>query len=210
MIIDCISDLHGYEPQLPGGDLLLLAGDYTAGNKIIQWNNFFEWLINQPYRKKILIAGNHDGLLSSSFSKTEIDFEYLCDSGTKFEGLNIWGTPWTPWFHGVNPACKFFMANKTHLEKKFKLIPENIDILITHGPMFEVLDENKNKFNCGSYSLKNHINRSTPKFHICGHIHEQGNKQKIYEYEGKKITCINCSYVNEEYEPCNSYVRISL
>jgi len=27
MIIDCISDLHGYYPELEGGDLLIIAGD---------------------------------------------------------------------------------------------------------------------------------------------------------------------------------------
>lgn len=30
MIIDCISDLHGYYPELGGGDLLIVAGDLTA------------------------------------------------------------------------------------------------------------------------------------------------------------------------------------
>ncbi len=30
MIIDCISDLHGYYPKLEGGDLLIVAGDLTA------------------------------------------------------------------------------------------------------------------------------------------------------------------------------------
>jgi Icc-related predicted phosphoesterase len=30
MIIDCISDLHGAQPKLEGGDLLIVAGDLTA------------------------------------------------------------------------------------------------------------------------------------------------------------------------------------
>ena len=30
MIIDCISDLHGFYPKLEGSDLLIIAGDLTA------------------------------------------------------------------------------------------------------------------------------------------------------------------------------------
>jgi len=30
MIIDCISDLHGYTPSLSGGDVIIVAGDLTA------------------------------------------------------------------------------------------------------------------------------------------------------------------------------------
>ncbi len=30
MIIDCISDLHGFKPNLNGGDLLIIGGDLTA------------------------------------------------------------------------------------------------------------------------------------------------------------------------------------
>ena len=33
MIIDCISDLHGFFPKLEGGDLLIIAGDLTARDK---------------------------------------------------------------------------------------------------------------------------------------------------------------------------------
>ena len=60
MIIDCISDLHGHFPDLRGGDLLLIAGDLTARDIEPEYFKFFDWLDEQKYRKKILIAGNHD------------------------------------------------------------------------------------------------------------------------------------------------------
>jgi predicted phosphodiesterase len=102
MIIDCISDLHGYYPQLEGGDLLIVAGDCIADNKIAHWAEFFGWFKKQNYRKKVLVAGNHDNFLFQGMVKTKeqaefcaelrdiendepIDYDYLCDSGIEFE-----------------------------------------------------------------------------------------------------------------------------
>src|SRR4051812_46364686 len=101
MIIDCISDLHGYYPQLKGGDLLIVAGDLTESDKTIQYGQFSDWLHRQKYGKKVLLAGNHDNLFEESgFEKIQdsykdIGIEYVCDSGTEFENIKIWGTPWT-------------------------------------------------------------------------------------------------------------------
>lgn len=235
MIIDCIADIHGFEPKLPGGDVLILAGDYTAADKMTQWGKFFEWLKKQPYQKKVLIAGNHDGFFESSFPKTQKeaddfkeiqeflieigqierpDFEYLCDSGTELmvngSQLKIWGTPWTPLFHGVNPKCTAFMLDESKLDEKFKCIPNDIDILISHGPMRHMLDSNYDGYACGSFSLKKHIDRVKPLFFICGHIHEQGGSALNYKHDDKVTWCVNCSYVNEKYKPVNSYFRIEI
>lgn len=226
MIVDCIADLHGYKPNLPGGDLLILAGDYTARDKIPEWCDFFKWIKEQPYRKKVLIAGNHDGLFETGFPKSQKeadelkevqeylnfkeDFEYLCDSGTEFEGLNIWGTPWTPWFHGVNPKCKAFMDSESYLQKRFSLIPNNLDILITHGPMLHILDANADGYACGSKALREEIDRARPRFHVFGHIHEQGNNQLMYKHVGPNTWCVNCSYVNEHYKPVFNHMRLEL
>src|SRR6185436_18921144 len=110
MEIDCISDLHGHYPKLEGGDLLIVAGDLTATDTEYQHDDFFVWLNSQPYKKKIFIAGNHDNYLQKNnekFIKTlqKSDLEYLYDSGTEFEGLKVWGSPWTNWFPQVNPKC---------------------------------------------------------------------------------------------------------
>ncbi len=225
MIIDCIADLHGYEPILPGGDLLILAGDYTAEDTLIQWAKFFRWLKEQKYERKILIAGNHDGTLETSFPKNEkeaidlqeeiesdepIDLEILCDSGTEYKGLNIWGSPWTPWFHGVNPKCESFMDSESYLEERFNKIPQGTDILITHGPMHQILDANSDGHTCGSYSLREAVDRVKPRFHVFGHIHEQGGKRLMYKHHGSNTWCVNCSFVNERYIPKFRHVRLSV
>ena len=143
MIIDCISDLHGHYPHLEGGDLLIVAGDLTAKDTQAEYLHFFRWIAKLNYRKKILIAGNHDNWIEQNdFPLQSIaDFNYLCDSGTEFEGLKIWGSPWSLWFKGINPRCKAFTGSEKDLEKKFKLIPDNIDILVTHSPPKGIFDK---------------------------------------------------------------------
>ena len=77
MFIDCISDLHGYHPELKGGDILLIAGDLTASDKAYQHDAFMEWLIEQDYRYKIYIAGNHDNYLKCQGWHVHYIFMYL-------------------------------------------------------------------------------------------------------------------------------------
>ena len=56
MIIDCISDLHGYYPELEGGDLLIVAGDLTARDDENEHEiEFAQWFLTQRYKYKIFI-----------------------------------------------------------------------------------------------------------------------------------------------------------
>ena len=147
---------------------------------------FLQWLYEQPYSKKILIGGNHDNWLIgnndrqhlrriSGYDKDDVEFDYLCDAGTEFEGLKIWATPWTHTFKGMNPKCKAFTSDtEVELNEHWSLIPDNVDILISHGPSWGLNDKNKHGENCGSKSLThwiaNHVD--SLKIFLCGHIHE--------------------------------------
>ena len=233
MIIDCISDLHGFYPILMGGDLLILAGDYTAADKLTQWAEFFQWLKKQEYEKKILIAGNHDNFLANGMPanekaaavreiqdlidlKEDEDFEYLCDSGTEFEGLKIWGSPGTPWFQKVNHKCQAFMQRDLDLWDCWDKIPAKVDILITHGPAYGILDgieqEDGSMYHCGSKSLYNWLKYvERPRVHICGHIHEgYGIEEHFVTYNDEMMLSVNCSYIDGKYRPMNKPIRIEL
>lgn len=220
MIIDCISDLHGEFPELSGGDLLIIAGDLTTNDTPKAWMNFYEWLDKQEYKKKIYISGNHDNFLVNCLTTAKAkllnlneepeDREYLCDEQTEFEDLKIWGSPWSPWFHGVNPHCKAFMGSENDLKKKYDLIPNDIDILITHGPPMHVLDKNNRDISCGSYQLREALERIRPMLHVFGHIHEQGDKQLIFKHAGLNTICVNASIMDENYDPVNKPIRIIL
>lgn len=208
MIIDCISDLHGNCPKLEGGDLLIVAGDLTALDTQSQHMHFMSWISQQDYKKKIWIAGNHDNyLVGTKFIPIKnLGMEYLCDSGTEFEGLKIWGSPWTKTFPGMNPHCKAFTVDtEEELAEKFSLIPGDTDILITHSPPFAMLD-----CTChgpvGSLELNYAIAKTKARLIVFGHIHEQGGQ--VNDLIHTKF--VNASIVNERYEHVNKPVRIVL
>lgn len=218
MKIDCISDLHGHFPELQGGDVLIVAGDLTATDSIHDHDLFFDWLSIQNYKYKIYAAGNHDNLISTGKCSTPKHFDstYLCDSGSAFEGLKMWGTPWTKTFPGMNPKCKAFTCDtEEQLAEKFALIPNDIDILISHGPPYGILDEVQDYesgkvINTGSMALRDALDRVKPEYLIFGHIHEHGGKSLVYKHQGPNTLCVNASYVNEKYKPVNMPVRIGL
>lgn len=227
--IDCISDLHGNYPQLEGGDLLLIAGDLTSRDLQKEMNFFFEWIGKQNYRKKIFIGGNHDNMLQQLgddvmlYAREVVGLreemaEYLCDTGTEFEGLKIWGSPWTSQFPGINPnCCAFTRPYLVDLKDRWDLIPDDVDILITHGPPFSILDRVAVEFDAsvGDIQLLETLEkRINPKVHVFGHIHEMGGQKIIYKRPGygseNHTTCVNASVVDERYRHVNPIIRLEL
>lgn len=229
MIIDCCSDLHGEYPTLMGGDLLIVAGDITACDKLNQWKEFFQWLKKQPYDKKIVIAGNHDGFFKSGFPMNQkeandlkevqdflkvmgedidVDFEYLCDFGTEYKGLKIYGSPWTPEFCNWH----FMLPRGEQLKEKWDLIPDDTDILITHGPAMGILDSvyrvaYSKLDRVGCADLRDAVERVRPKLHVFGHIHASYG-HTILKLEDKHVICVNAAHMNEDYEAVNPPIRI--
>lgn len=223
MIIDCCADLHGHYPELEGGDLLIVAGDLTAHDTESHLRGFEGWLLSQgsaKYKKIVVIAGNHDNSFyelwrsaCTPYLSVLPQITYLCDSGTEFEGLRIWGSPWTKSFEGMNPKCKAFtLDSEEELAEKWKLIPDDVDILITHSPPWGYFDH----VDCepvGSQSLLQVILRIRPKLCIFGHIHEGGggSTQLSYWSDNPIVTkMVNASHVNEHYEPVNKPIRVIL
>lgn len=226
MIIDCISDLHGYYPKLEGGDLLIVGGDLTASDDHKHINQFKDWVIGLDYSKIVIIAGNHDNWIQERFlingdkpSWNHSSLTYLEDCGTEFEALKIWGSPWTLTFEGMNPHCKAFTVDtEGELAEKWALIPDNVDILVTHCPPYGMLDQVMRENyehgiawdefeSTGSHSLGLKIAKINPKLVVFGHIHEHG--AKTIQGKGGCIL-VNASHVNERYEPVNKPVRVIL
>lgn len=210
MIIDCISDLHGFLPELQGGDLLIIAGDLTARDLKSQYEIFNDWLRKQNYKKIVIIGGNHDGFLEKNAVEGRFFSVgyYLEDAQTEFEGVKIWGSPWTPTFYDWH----FMKDRGKEIREKWELIPKDTDILITHGPPYGILDKveisskgDKSK-HAGCMDLMDIIpTLPNLKLHVFGHIHESPGVEEI---RGTKF--VNATIMNQSYKPVNKPIRIIL
>lgn len=203
-----ISDTHGRHSKLklPKGDVLLHAGDISFKGRKSEVVDFLQWFSAVPFRHKIFIAGNHDFYFEKE-SPAEIEklipenIVYLNDTETEVEGIRIWGSPVTPWFHNWAFNRKRGAQIRTHWNK----IPVNTDIIMTHGPVYGVLDQTKEETHTGCMDLLQTVETIKPKVHLCGHIHEgYGNVKR------KGITFINASLLNETYELLNAPIAFTL
>lgn len=203
-----ISDTHNKhaELKLPSGDALIHAGDMSMGGNEYEILAFLDWIVIQNFQYKILIAGNHDffferesnELIQSIIPKGVI---YLNDSGIEIGGLKIWGSPITPWFFN----WAFNRHRGEPINRHWDLIPDDTDILVTHGPVFRILDKTMRGEHVGCKDLDEKVLQVKPKVHICGHIHEAyGTLDKA------ETKFINAGVVNERYIVRNKPVEFEL
>ena len=210
--ITFISDTHGLHSlvtdDLPGGDILIHSGDIM--NSVLYESelvSFCKWYDNiSGYKYKIFIAGNHDRLLENNPERSkEIINEYnsityLQDEEIIIDGIKFYGSPWQPEF--CNWA--FNLKRGQELKEKWDLIPEDTDVLITHGPSYgklDIVDGRSERLGCED--LKRRIESIKPKIHVFGHIHTGSsiiNGKNIYnKIEEAGIIYINASVLNEQY-----------
>jgi Icc-related predicted phosphoesterase len=197
-----ISDTHNKHASLvlPDGDILIHAGDATGRGTLPEISSFLTWFEAQPHSHKIFIAGNHDLMFEQDpdmfnmLLKEHPSIVYLEDSGVEVMGLKFWGTPWVSWCG--NWA---FCANSAERYQAWMLIPDDIDILITHSPSYKILDKCKNGDFAGCDFLKEQVlERIKPKIHCHGHIHESYGRQEI-----DNTLILNASQLNENYQITN-------
>jgi Icc-related predicted phosphoesterase len=228
MKITFISDTHSkhkkIEDDLPGGNLLIHAGDISSMGYNYEIRNFCKWFDGlSNYQNKIFIAGNHDwgfinqpvfqtsGLVELPKETKEIldefkNITYLRDSLVKVQHNNliqytVYGSPWQPEFFDW---AFNLPKNGKELETRWNDIPENIDILITHGPAYGKLDQVVGHTeHLGCELLAKRISETKPKIHVCGHIHSG------YGYRFFQDThYINASVLNERYHYANKPLSI--
>jgi predicted phosphodiesterase len=218
MRVVCVSDTHRRHEKLemPGGDLLLHAGDITRHGEREDVEAFDAWLGSLPYRHKVVIAGNHDFLfqqeprLAQSLITNAV---YLEDSGATVEGLRVWGSPWQPWFFD----WAFNLRRGQPLREKWELIPPGTDLLLTHGPPHGILDQVQKVTSkvigavtgqgdhVGCEELLLAVKRLKPRLHVFGHIHEAYG---VVEQDG--TTFVNASSCDLGYKPVNPPVVLDL
>lgn len=212
MRITFISDTHTSERnlRLPGGNILIHGGDImNSGWYYTDVMNFLKWFELQPYDELIFIAGNHD----RRFETDPLDIKnilegfpaitYLQDDWINVNGVKIYGSPWQPEFNN----WAFNLPRRgDELKEKWDSIPEDTDILITHGPPQGHLDTSGAPYNeplLGCELLRVRVDELKPKFHVFGHIHGSAGYK---EHNGTHF--INASVLNEQYEVVNDGVTL--
>lgn len=175
MKVAAFSDCHSLhrELRIPKDiDLIAVAGDWTNWGRIEEAQAFLDWLALQPAKYKVVVPGNHDficekahGLIQKTCEERGLIF--LVDREVEIEGKRIWGSPRTPWFGDY--AFVYDPADAQYLWEQ--LIPDGLDLLITHGPPFKILDETRGT-HAGCKDLLIDIEKKKPRFHIFGHIHQ--------------------------------------
>lgn len=202
MKLVAISDTHcaHEELELPEGDVLIHSGDFSHRRDSVSVRTFLKWFSGQPQKHKILIAGNHDGLFETEpgwcKSKMPDNITYLQDSACEIGGIKFWGSPWQPEFCDWH----FNLPRGQALAEKWVLIPDDTDVLITHGPPHGILDlcpdmRRQKLVHVGCKAMAKALERVKPKVHIFGHIHEGAG---VLEQDG--CTYINASSMNRNYD----------
>ncbi len=176
MKIVLMSDTHGLheDVDVPDGDLVIHAGDWTGRGTKKQAARFAAWFCALPHQHKVVIAGNHDFIAEQDPAFVRnlfVNAHYLQDEGVQIDDINIWGSPWQPEFFN----WAFNLPRGMPLRRKWRKIPSDTDILVTHGPARGRLDRTQDGVDTGCEDLLDEIEkRLYPhlKLHVCGHIHE--------------------------------------
>jgi Icc-related predicted phosphoesterase len=176
-----ISDTHGLHSQLqiPDGiDAVVHSGD--ASNYLDPYRNeselrgFIDWFAELPIQVKIFVPGNHDTSLEKGLLTRELiesrGINLLINEERTIEGLRIWGSPFTPRYGGWA-----YMKDRGTINRLWENIPEGLDVLITHGPPYGVLDATYDHHNkvelVGCSALRKRLVKVPPRFMLFGHVH---------------------------------------
>lgn len=181
MDILAISDQHGNLPEIPPCDILLIAGDVCpmhdhSLNFQLSWleTNFKEWLNKIPAKRVVMTFGNHDNVSQQkkeAVQRIGLRADLLFDETVVVDGIKIWGSPWSNWFYDWA-----WNAYEPQLKEIYSKIPDDVDIIITHGPPRGYCDTTLYADRIGSISLLERLEEMSKKVLVCGHNHEEFGK----------------------------------
>lgn len=190
MLIFATSDTHrchgalNFQDAEP--DILIHAGDACVDGTPEELKEFFEWLSLAPGARKIFVPGNHDKWLDSKDGNEWVreycrvnGIDYLCGDGVEIGGVKFWGGPWVPHYGEYG-----FMRHEEYRRDMWEMIPEDVEVLITHCPPCGVLDGLHLHTSLGMASkhvgcqpLRDRIAQLHKlKAHIFGHVHVHGGE----------------------------------
>ena len=162
--------------------------------------------------EKLVIHGNHEVAMERGPKRKEClkffddaGINYLQDSGIEINGIKFYGSPVTPTFFN----WEYNRNRGPDIKHHWDMIPDDTNVLITHGPAYGILDSVRESFRGpqGCQDLKNRINQlSNLKAHIFGHMHHNGHQ--ALNING--IQFINAAICTDDYSPDNLPMIIDL
>ena len=160
--IFAFSDTHGMYRRLSiptDADILICAGDACEGFNPADLQDFFVWYGTIPAKLRIFVPGNHDRIFNTDPVRARNlipgSIVLLESSSIEYDGIKFYSVPARPFL------------------KEPITLPNDIDFLITHGPAYGHLDRDT-----GDKNLYLAIAGARPKYHIFGHVHEEGLQRK--------------------------------
>jgi Icc-related predicted phosphoesterase len=186
---------------VPACDVLLIGGDVCpVQDHALEYQRawlvgpYSDWLRGLEAGAIVGIAGNHDFVAESDPElMRSLPWTYLFDETTEAGGLRIHGSPWTVTF--MEWA---FMKDEADLVPVWAEIPDDVDVLVTHGPPYGYGDLAVHGLNVGSETLATRLSElERLRLHVFGHIHEAGGSRDT----NGRTTIANVSYVDFDYRP---------
>jgi len=211
-----LSDTHGMHRQItvPEGDVLIHCGDFCKYGRKDEVVDFVEWLTEQPHKYIIVTPGNHDrpaeresNLVRDLFGAENMHL--LLNEDVVIEGVKFWGSPITPKFLNWS----FMRERGAPLQAVWSQIPDDVDVLITHGPPYGHGDLAPAYYTphlnvAGCLDLLNRVREiktksdwKYPRVHCFGHIHAGHGATQSNEFGD--LVFINAAICTEEYLPTN-------
>lgn len=208
MRIVAVSDTHTLHRQVPipegNFDVFIHAGDMGNVGKYREYAEIGKWFheLKSQFKHRIIVPGNHDwGLMTNADMIMQDHFDedviLLIDKAVELDGVKFYGCPWMP-----NFMDWAFMREEWELAPYYDAIPDDTQVLITHCPPLDILDQTTQKYGyerCGSPNLLDRV-KKLPKLthHIFGHIHHSHGNVVI---DG--VSYHNVASLNEAYKYAN-------
>lgn len=216
-----ISDTHNkldWIKDIPEADVLVHCGDALGSGSFNEFIKFVKDIkaLAVNYREVLFTPGNHDRIIENDpatcrFMLQDVGVTMLIDEAVTVDDVVFYGSPYTPTFFNWS-----FMADRgEYIARVWNRIPDDVDVLFTHGPAYGHLDKinyvvEGEDPHVGCEELLKVVERVKPVVYASGHIHSARSKQNWFWGDGSNTLFINCSVCNEKYEPVNSPFLVDL
>ncbi len=189
MKLALLSDTHGRHERiaLPRSvDLVVHAGDFCRRGSDAETLRFLDWLASFDV-PKLLVAGNHDRFAEASPDAMRAlcrarGITYLAHEATELAGLRVFGSPFVPRFRDM----AFNLDRGAPLASAWRAIPDELDLLVTHGPPHGTLDRVVIGRHVGCEALRDALRTRRVALHVMGHVHEARGETTV---DGRR--CLN-------------------